>query len=74
MAVLVIADHNNSTLVPITLNTVTAAQAIDEIHLLVAGNNAGVRWKPQNILGVKVLRGRAEIRISACRGADVDCR
>ena len=51
MAVLVIADHNNSTLVPITLNTVTAAQAIDgDVHLLVAGNNAGSAVKPLRIL------------------------
>jgi len=54
MAVLVIADHNNSTLVPITLNTVTAAQAIDgEVHLLVAGNNAGSAVEAaRNIVGV----------------------
>ena len=38
MAVLVIADHNNSDLNPATLNAVTAAAEIDaEVHLLVAG-------------------------------------
>ena len=42
MAVLVVADHDNSALVPITLNTVTAAAAInDDVHVLVAGENAG---------------------------------
>ena len=41
MAVLVVADHDNSDLVPITLNTVTAAAAIDtDVHVLVAGSNA----------------------------------
>ena len=42
MAVLVVADHDNSAIVPIVLNTVTAAAAIDaDVHVLVAGNNAG---------------------------------
>ena len=42
MAVLVVADHDNSAIVPIVLNTVTAAAAIDaEVHVLVAGNDAG---------------------------------
>ena len=42
MAVLVVADHDNSAIVPIVLNTVTAATAIDaDVHVLVAGNNAG---------------------------------
>lgn len=42
MAVLVVADHDNTALVPIILNTVTAAAAInDDVHLLVAGENAG---------------------------------
>ena len=42
MAVLVVADHDNSALVPITLNTATAAAAInDDVHVLVAGENAG---------------------------------
>jgi len=42
MAVLVVADHDNSAIVPIVLNTVTAAAAIDaDVHVLVAGHNAG---------------------------------
>ena len=42
MAVLGVADHDNTALVPIILNTVTAAAAInDDVHLLVAGENAG---------------------------------
>jgi electron transfer flavoprotein alpha subunit len=41
MAVLVVADHDNSAIVPIVLNSVTAAAAIDaDVHVLVAGNNA----------------------------------
>ena len=42
MAVLVVADHDNSAVVLITLNAVTAAVAIsDDVHVLVAGDNAG---------------------------------
>jgi electron transfer flavoprotein alpha subunit len=42
MAVLVVADHDNSAIVLITLNAVTAAVAIsDDVHVLVAGDNAG---------------------------------
>ncbi len=38
MAILVVADHDNGTLAPATLNTVAAATAIGgDIHLLVAG-------------------------------------
>ncbi len=40
MAVLVIADHDNAALKPATLNTVTAAAKLGEIHILVAGNDA----------------------------------
>ena len=39
MAVLVVADHDNSAIVPIVLNTVTAATAIsDDVHVLVASD------------------------------------
>ena len=39
MAVLLIAEHNNSTLKVYTLNAITAASEIDkEVHVLVAGN------------------------------------
>jgi electron transfer flavoprotein alpha subunit len=42
MAVLVVADHDNSAIVLITLNAVTAAVAIsNDVHVLVAGDNAG---------------------------------
>ncbi|MCB1859271.1 MAG: FAD-binding protein [Gammaproteobacteria bacterium] len=42
MTILVIAEHNNNELKPVTLNTVTAAQAIGgEIDLLVAGCDCG---------------------------------
>ena len=42
MAVLVVSDHDNSALVPITLNTVTAASGLsDDINVLVAGSNSG---------------------------------
>jgi electron transfer flavoprotein alpha subunit len=40
MAVLVIADHDNAALKPATLNTVTAAAKLGEIHILVAGSDA----------------------------------
>ncbi|NML17252.1 electron transfer flavoprotein subunit alpha/FixB family protein [Azohydromonas caseinilytica] len=42
MAALVIAEHDNATLKAATLNTVTAALACGgEVHVLVAGENAG---------------------------------
>ena len=42
MATLVIAEHDNASLKPATLNTVTAAIACGgEVHVLVAGENAG---------------------------------
>ncbi|NWL77804.1 electron transfer flavoprotein subunit alpha, partial [Pseudomonas taiwanensis] len=42
MAILVIAEHNNSALAAATLNTVTAAQEIGgDIHVLVAGQGVG---------------------------------
>jgi electron transfer flavoprotein alpha subunit len=42
MTALVIAEHDHGTLKPSTLNTVTAATQCDaEVHVLVAGHNAG---------------------------------
>ncbi len=43
MSVLVIAEHDHGTLKPATLNTVTAArlQCGGEVHVLIAGHNAG---------------------------------
>ena len=42
MAALVIAEHDNATLKGATLNTVTAAvQCGGEVHVLIAGHNAG---------------------------------
>src|SRR5574343_2079434 len=42
MTALVIAEHDNATLKGATLNTVTAAAACGaEVHVLVAGHNAG---------------------------------
>ena len=42
MAILVIAEHDNLHLKSATLNTVAAAQKIGgDIHVLVAGHNAG---------------------------------
>ena len=55
MAILVIADHDNSTLAASTLNTVTAAQTIGEnIHILVAGAGCdAVAQSASNIMGVE---------------------
>jgi len=39
MSVLVIAEHDNSVLKPATLNTVTAAQKLGDVTVLVAGHN-----------------------------------
>lgn len=36
---LVIAEHNNEALTPVTLNTVTAAGKIGDVTCLVAGSN-----------------------------------
>jgi len=42
MAILVVAEHTNAALVPATLNTIAAAQAIGgDIHVLVAGSGCG---------------------------------
>ncbi|WP_428249513.1 electron transfer flavoprotein subunit alpha/FixB family protein [Ferrovibrio sp.] len=42
MSSLVIAEHDNASIKAPTLNTVTAAKAIDaDVHVLVAGHNAG---------------------------------
>jgi electron transfer flavoprotein alpha subunit len=42
MAILILADHDNTSLKPATLNTVTAAQKIGgDIHVLIVGANAG---------------------------------
>jgi len=42
MSTLVIAEHDNQSLKPATLNTVSAASAIGgDVHVLVAGHNAG---------------------------------
>ena len=61
MTILVIAEHTNAALAPVTLNTVAAAQKIGgDIHVLVAGANAGAAAEAAaKIAGVaKVLRRR----------------
>jgi electron transfer flavoprotein alpha subunit len=58
MTILVIAEHDNATVAPATLNTVAAAQKIGgDIHLLVAGSGIGaVAEAAAKIAGVsKVL-------------------
>ncbi|WP_293766464.1 FAD-binding protein [uncultured Aquitalea sp.] len=40
MAILVIAEHDNQSLKAGTLNTITAAAKLGEVHVLVAGHNA----------------------------------
>ena len=58
MAILVVADHDNSTLAARTLNTVAAASAIGgEVHLLVAGHQCDhVAQQACSVAGVtKVL-------------------
>jgi electron transfer flavoprotein alpha subunit len=57
MAVLVVADHDNSAIVPIILNTVTAAAALsDDVHVLVAGEGTKAAEAAARIAGVtKVL-------------------
>jgi len=63
MAVLVIAEHDNASIKGATLNTVTAAAACGgEVHVLVAGHNAGAAAAAAaQIAGVaKVLHADAE--------------
>jgi electron transfer flavoprotein alpha subunit len=58
MAVLVVADHDNASLKPATLNAVTAATQIGgDVHVLVAGSNAaGAAAAAAKVAGVaKVL-------------------
>lgn len=57
MAVLVVADHDNSAIVPIVLNTVTAAAAISgDVHVLVAAEGGAAATEAAKIAGVsKVL-------------------
>ena len=63
MTVLVIAEHDNESLKPATLNTVTAAIELagGEIHLLVAGSNCGaVAEEGAKVAGIaKVLTADA---------------
>jgi electron transfer flavoprotein alpha subunit len=40
MSALVIAEHDNASIRPATLNTVAAASALGAVHVLVAGANA----------------------------------
>ena len=59
MTVLVVSDHNNSNLVPITLNTISAALEIsDEVDLLIAGENLDeISTTTSKISGIsKILR------------------
>ncbi len=63
MAALVIAEHDNASLKPATLNTVTAAAACGgDVHVLVAGHNAGAAAQAAaKIAGVaKVLHAESE--------------
>ena len=53
MAVLVVADHDNSAIVPIVLNTVTAAGFLsDDVHILVAGEGGAAAAEAAKIVGV----------------------
>jgi electron transfer flavoprotein alpha subunit len=54
MPVLVLAEHDNKTVKKATLNAVTAAQKLGEVHVLVAGYQAGEAAKAAaQIAGVK---------------------
>ncbi|MEN2977019.1 FAD-binding protein [Tistrella bauzanensis] len=62
MAVLVIADHNNATLGAATLNAVTAGTRLGDVHVLVAGKDAGaVADAAAKVAGVaKVLHAEGD--------------
>jgi electron transfer flavoprotein alpha subunit len=54
MAVLVLAEHDNRTIRKATLNAVAAAQKLGEVHVLVAGHEAGDAARAASqIAGVK---------------------
>lgn len=62
MSVLVIAEHDNHSLMPATLNTINAASVLDtEIHLLIVGSNSqSVAEQASHCAGVsKVLHSDA---------------
>lgn len=69
MTVLVIAEHDNASIKGATLNTVTAAIACSagDVHVLVAGYNAGpAAAAAANIAGVaKVIHADAEVHAHA---------
>lgn len=63
MSILVIAEHDNDSIKTVTLNTVTAAQAIgDDVHVLVAGSaSQGAVAAAAEISGVvKVISAEAQ--------------
>jgi electron transfer flavoprotein alpha subunit len=61
MSVLVLADHDNASLKPATLNAITAAAKIGEVHVLVAGQDCdGAAKAAAAVAGVaKVLKADA---------------
>ena len=62
MSILVVAEHDNASLRPSTLNTVTAAAQLgDDVQVLVAGDGcAGAAEQASRVAGVtKVLRADA---------------
>ncbi len=62
MSILVLAEHDNASLKPATLNTVTAAMALgDDIHVLVAGHECkDAAQEAGRVMGVsKVLKADA---------------
>ncbi len=59
MSILVVAEHDNASVKPATLNTVTAAKTLgDDVHVLVAGSDCGAAaTAAAKILGVsKVIK------------------
>lgn len=67
MTILVIAEHDNSSLKAATLNTVAAAARIGgDIHVLVAGNNCqGVAEQAARLAGVSSVKVAADARYEA---------
>jgi len=63
MTVLVIADHDNSALKGAVMNTVTAASALGDVHVLIAGKDCNAAAEQAAALtGVgKVLMADADI-------------
>ena len=69
MSILVIAEHDKSSLLPATLNTVTAAgQVGGDVHVLVAGQDCGAIAEAASKIALPPLASsHRRLTLDACR-------